>query len=333
MELDPDPTAIAPPPDVPAPTDVRQRVAVQPDVLLDAVVSVQEIKLDVRGLKANVRVNAEVANLVKLSVGADVSLDRVTLTITGVEVKALLEVRLDEVHAILDRALTLLIEHPEILEVLARTLVDVVHEVGEVVAPVVEGVVSGVVAPVVQGVVGQLVAPVVDGVVRALNPPAAGPAPGGGDVAAPPVVQPVEPPPVPGGAGDVAAPPVLQPVEPPPVPGGAGVVAAPPVVQPVEPPPVPGGAVEVTAPPVLQPVEPPPVPGGAGDVAPPPVVQQEQPADQAPRPITDHSGPFLKETLSEADPKPRRAPAVGQDSDGVLERAIRLLSLLDKGDT
>jgi len=291
MELDPDPTTIAPPPDVPPPTDVRQRIAVQPDVLLDAMVSVQEIKLDVQGLKANVRVNAEVANLVKLSVGADVSLDRVILTITGVEVKALLEVRLDEVHAILDRALTLLIEHPEILEVLARTLVDVVHEVGEVVAPVVEGVVSGVVAPVVQGVVGQLVAPVVDGVVRALNPPAAGPAPGGGDVAAPPVVQPVEPPPVPGGAGDVAAPPVLQPVEPP------------------------------------------PVPGGAGDVAPPPVVQQEQPADQAPRPITDHSGPFLKETLSEADPKPRRAPAVGQDSDGVLERAIRLLSLLDKGDT
>ena len=298
MELDPDPTAIAPPPDVPAPTDVRQRVAVQPDVLLDAVVSVQEIKLDVRGLKANVRVNAEVANLVKLSVGADVSLDRVTLTITGVEVKALLEVRLDEVHAILDRALTLLIEHPEILEVLARTMVDVVREVGEVVTPVVQGVVSGVVAPVVQGVVGQLVAPVVDGVVRSLNPPA------------------------PGGAGDVAGPPVTAPP-----------VTAPPVVQPVEPPPVPGGAGDVAAPPVLQPVEPPPVPGGAGDVAPPPVVQQEQPADQAPRPITDHSGPFLKETLSEADPKPRRAPAVGQDSDGVLERAIRLLSLLDKGDT
>ena len=210
MELDPDPTAIAPPPDVPAPTDVRQRVAVQPDVLLDAVVSVQEIKLDVRGLKANVRVNAEVANLVKLSVGADVSLDRVTLTITGVEVKALLEVRLDEVHAILDRALTLLIEHPEILEVLARTMVDVVREVGEVVTPVVQGVVSGVVAPVVQGVVGQLVAPVVDGVVRALNPPAPGPAPGGaGDVAGPPVVAPP------------MVQPVVQPVEPPPASGGA----------------------------------------------------------------------------------------------------------------
>ena len=109
-------------------------------------------------------------------------------------------------------------------------------------------------------------------------------------------------------------------------------MAAPPVVRLVEPPPAPGGAGDVGAPPVVQLVEPPPAPGGAGDVAAPPV-RQEQPADQAPRAISDHSGPFLQETLSETDPKPTRAPAVGQDSDGVLERAIRLLSLLDKGDT
>jgi hypothetical protein len=147
----------------------------QPDVLLDALVNIDEFKLDVQGLKANVSVLAEVAGLVKLSVGADVSLDRVTLMIKGVEVKALLEVRLDEVHGILDKAITALIEHPEILEILAKTVIDVVEEVGRVVTPVVEGVVEGVlggvVSPVVQGVVGEVVTPVVQGVVRGLLPP------------------------------------------------------------------------------------------------------------------------------------------------------------------
>jgi hypothetical protein len=95
MEPDPDPAPPVPLPDVPPvplpevkpPTDVARRRTAdrteQPDVLLDALVKVQEIKLEVVGLKANVRVNAEVGNLVKLSVGADVSLERVTLTITG----------------------------------------------------------------------------------------------------------------------------------------------------------------------------------------------------------------------------------------------------------
>jgi hypothetical protein len=244
-------------------------------------VSVKEIKLDVQGLRANVQVNAEVANLVKLSVGADVSLDRVTLTITGVEVKALLEVRLDEVRAILDRALTLLIENPEILEVLARTLVDVVHEVGEVVTPVVQGVISGVVAPVVQGVVGGIVAPVVqgvvggivapvvEGVVRGLTPPAPGPARGE--------------------VGDGEGPT-------PPAPGGAGNAAGPPAVQPVQP---------------QEPV---------------------QPARKALGPGTDHSRPLLHETPEEAGQATPLPQVLAADRDGALQRAIQLLSLLDKGD-
>jgi len=41
---------------------------------------------------------AEVASLVKLSGGADVSLDRVKLTVKSLDVKALREVRLDEVR-------------------------------------------------------------------------------------------------------------------------------------------------------------------------------------------------------------------------------------------
>ena len=211
--LDPEPPVVELVPlDKPTPND-------PPDVFLDALVAVQEIKLDVRGLRAHLAVNAEVASLVKLSVGADVSLERVTLTITGVEVKALLEVRLDEVRAILDKALTLLIENPEILEVLARTVVDVVKEIGDVVEGVVDGVVQEVVAPVVDGVVrgvlgvvpsapGGVVLPGPGGVV----PPAPGgvvpPAPVGVVVPPAPVaVVPPAPVEVVGGPGPVDPPP------------------------------------------------------------------------------------------------------------------------------
>jgi hypothetical protein len=52
----------------------------KPDVLLDVpVLKVEEITLTVEGLRAHVTVLAELANLVKLSVGADVELDKVEL--------------------------------------------------------------------------------------------------------------------------------------------------------------------------------------------------------------------------------------------------------------
>jgi len=318
MEIDPDPAPVVPGPGVkpviPAPgakppTVVARRSAdrtEQPDVLLDAVVSVKEIKLDVQGLKANVRVNAEVGNLVKLSVGADVSLDRVTLTITGVEVKALLEVRLDEVSAILDRALTLLIENPEILEVLGRTLVDVVHEVGEIVAPVVQGVINGVVAPVVQGVIGQVIAPVVDGVVRGLNPPP--PDPSGGSPQPPVSGGPL--PPLSGGP--------LPPLSGGPLPPLSGGPQPPAPARPAPPAPAPA-----------EPKNPPPPAPASVGVARPPAGQS---ADKAPGPVTDHSGRLHPETLSEAGQAPLGAPAVAAPSDGALERAIRLLAMLDKED-
>jgi len=85
------------------------------DVLLDAVAKVEEIKLDVEGLSAHVALVAEIDNLLKLSVGADVELNRVTLTITDVDAGAHLEVRLDQVRAILEAALRTIGDHPEIL--------------------------------------------------------------------------------------------------------------------------------------------------------------------------------------------------------------------------
>jgi hypothetical protein len=103
----------------------------EPDVLLDVpVLKVEEITLKVEGLRAHVAVLAELADLVKLSVGADVGLDKVELEIKGVEAQALLKVRLEQVRAILDKALTTIGENPEILQSLVRTVDRTVGEVG-----------------------------------------------------------------------------------------------------------------------------------------------------------------------------------------------------------
>jgi pyruvate/2-oxoglutarate dehydrogenase complex dihydrolipoamide acyltransferase (E2) component len=84
-------------------------VSEQPDVLLDVPqLEVEKITLEVDDLRAHVSVLAELANLVSLSVGADV--------------------RLEHVRAILEKALDTVAEHPEILEILAQTLSEVLRE-------------------------------------------------------------------------------------------------------------------------------------------------------------------------------------------------------------
>ncbi|MYW43568.1 hypothetical protein GT346_09540, partial [Streptomyces sp. SID161] len=84
-----------------------------PDVYLDVpVLKVDEIDLDVEDLRAHVSLQAEVLDLLKLNVGADVSLGRVHLGISGVEAQAQLKVRLDNVALIIDRVLTTLDRNP-----------------------------------------------------------------------------------------------------------------------------------------------------------------------------------------------------------------------------
>jgi hypothetical protein len=93
------------------------------DVLLDvSELEVEKITLEVSGLRAHVSVLAQLANLVNLQVGVDARLNRVKLVIEGVRAKVLLKVWLDDVRAILEKALDTLGEHPEILENLLRTI-------------------------------------------------------------------------------------------------------------------------------------------------------------------------------------------------------------------
>ena len=103
----------------------------QPDVLLDVpVLKVEEIHLEVDNLNAQVSLQAEILNLLKLHVGADVSLGRVSLDIKGVDAVAQLKVRLDNVEAIIDRVMTTIDNNPQILTDLTRGLGEAASEVG-----------------------------------------------------------------------------------------------------------------------------------------------------------------------------------------------------------
>jgi hypothetical protein len=117
----------APPPDLPEPAPQEE-----PDVLLDVPqLHVDEIDLEVEGLRARVSLQAEVLDLLKLNVGADVALDEVKLDIKGVDAQALLKVRLDNVAQVIGRVLTTIDRNPEILEQLTSGLGAAAQKVGE----------------------------------------------------------------------------------------------------------------------------------------------------------------------------------------------------------
>lgn len=105
--------------------------AAEPDVLLDVpTLKVDEITLEVADLRARVSLNAEVLDLLRLHVGADVGLGRVNLGIKGVEAQALLKVRLDNVAAIIKDVLQTIDNNPQLLENITTTVARAVDDVG-----------------------------------------------------------------------------------------------------------------------------------------------------------------------------------------------------------
>ena len=117
------------------PAEVRRQMAAQgePDVYLNVPnLKVREIQLEVNNLKARLALEARLANLLSLSAGADVSIERVNLRISGVEAQAMLVVRLDNVAAIIDRTLTTIDRNPEIIAGLLRSVDNTVGSVGGV---------------------------------------------------------------------------------------------------------------------------------------------------------------------------------------------------------
>jgi DNA anti-recombination protein RmuC len=101
----------------------------EPDVLLDVnELEVDRLTLEVDDLRAHVSLMAELANLLRLSVGVDAMLAGVKLEIDGVEANVLLKVRLEHVRAILEKALDTIAQQPEILQTLSQTLSEAVRE-------------------------------------------------------------------------------------------------------------------------------------------------------------------------------------------------------------
>lgn len=105
----------------------------QPDVLLDVPnLSVDEITLEVNNLQVDISLDARLANLLKLTAGANASVDQVKLSIKGVQAQATLIVRLDNVRAIIERTLQTLDSNPQMVERLLSTVDTTVGTVGGV---------------------------------------------------------------------------------------------------------------------------------------------------------------------------------------------------------
>jgi hypothetical protein len=105
-----------------------------PDVLLDVPeLRVESIHLELDDLVAHVALKAKVLNLVKLNVGVDVTLSRVTLDIKGVEAEVVLKARLDNVTAIVDRLMTTLDRNPALIKGLSQAVSDVGQGAGQAV--------------------------------------------------------------------------------------------------------------------------------------------------------------------------------------------------------
>ena len=105
----------------------------QPDVLLDVPnLSVDELTIDVQNLQLDISLNAQLANLLKLTAGANASIEQVKIGLKGVKAQATLIVRLENVRAIIERTLQTLDNNPQIVQGLLSTVNNSVNTVGGV---------------------------------------------------------------------------------------------------------------------------------------------------------------------------------------------------------
>lgn len=129
-------TRRAPQPQPGASTQLAQQVTAsgdQPDVLLDIPnLSVGELTIEVANLEAHIALDARLANLLKLTAGADVNIDQVKIGLKDVQATATLVVRLDNVRAIIERTLQTLDNNPQIISGLLNTVDNTVGTVGGV---------------------------------------------------------------------------------------------------------------------------------------------------------------------------------------------------------
>lgn len=104
----------------------------EPDVYLNASLSVGEISIEVQNITAKVNLDAKVLNLLNFNAGVDASIDRVKLGIYNVTAKVELEARLGNVLRMVGDVLESIDLNP-IIATLGDGLSDIVDEIGDVV--------------------------------------------------------------------------------------------------------------------------------------------------------------------------------------------------------
>ncbi|KAG9618908.1 hypothetical protein KCV04_g14606, partial [Aureobasidium melanogenum] len=109
-----------------------------PDVYLNASVSVKEIDIEVDNLTAKVNLDLQVLELLQFNAGVDLSIDSVQLLIQDVKAKVLLEARLGNLVAMVDDVLGSLDLNP-VIATLGQGVSDVLNQTGDAV----DGLLSG----------------------------------------------------------------------------------------------------------------------------------------------------------------------------------------------
>ncbi|KAH7302837.1 hypothetical protein B0I35DRAFT_366026 [Stachybotrys elegans] len=114
----------------------------QPDVYLNASVSVGEISIEVQNITAKINLDAKVLNLLNFNAGVDASIDRVKLGIYNVTAKVELEARLGNILRMVDNVLESIDLNP-IIATLGEGVSDIVDGIGDGVGDIIDGGGSG----------------------------------------------------------------------------------------------------------------------------------------------------------------------------------------------
>lgn len=100
----------------------EEKKETSPDMFLDVPqIKTDEIKLTLEDLDARVALQAELAGMVKINVGVNAGIKKLDLDIKGLDLKALLKVKLNNVQKIFNRALELIDKNPDILKDVAES--------------------------------------------------------------------------------------------------------------------------------------------------------------------------------------------------------------------
>ncbi|KAM0718043.1 hypothetical protein Q7P37_006375 [Cladosporium fusiforme] len=110
----------------------------EPDVFLNASVSVEEINIEVENLTAKVNLDLQVLELLQFNAGVDLSVDRVQLLIQDVKARVLLEARLENIVEMVDDVLSSLDLNP-IIATLGQGIGDIVDETTDAVGGLLGG--------------------------------------------------------------------------------------------------------------------------------------------------------------------------------------------------